>query len=141
MYTAAAPLIGAGFSPALESGQSFNQLHKKYRDDGYSWLEASEKAGQELDLHETNVPKGWIGDLPKWAETPLNFVVPETVGVKGAMEVAFDPFILFPVGKGIGAAGRRALSKNPAVKEAAEKSIQRQGTGLTGDQHTAVQLD
>lgn len=28
MYTAAAPLIGAGFSPALESGQSFNQLHK-----------------------------------------------------------------------------------------------------------------
>jgi len=141
MYTAAAPLIGAGFSPALESGQSFNQLHKKYRDDGYNWLEASEKASQELDLHEANVPKGWIGDLPKWAETPLNFIVPETVGVKGAMEVALDPFVLLPVGKAAGAAGRRALSKNPAVKEAAEKSIQRQGTGLTGEQHTATQLE
>ncbi len=140
MYTAAAPLIGAEFSPALESGQSFNQLHKKYRDDGYNWLEASEKAGQELDLHEANVPKGWIGDLPKWAETPLNFIVPETVGVKGAMEVVFDPLVLFPVAKGAGSVGRRTLAKNPAVKEAAEKSIQRQGTGLTGKEYTDKQL-
>ena len=140
-YTAAAPLLGAGWSPALESGESFNTIHKKYRDAGYNWLEASVKAGDELDLHESNVPKGWIGKLPAWAETPLNFIVPETVGVKGAMEVALDPFVLIPVAKGAGSVGRRALGRSKAVKEAAEGSVQRQGTGLTGEQHTAVQLD
>ena len=32
------------------------------------------------------------------------------------------------------------MAKNPAAKEAAEKSIQRQGTGLTGKEYTDKQL-
>ena len=128
LATAAAPLAGSKKSFMLEGEQSFNQIHKKYREQGDSWLEASDKAWDELDLHEVNTPTGWVGSLPKWAETPANFLVKDiapTIGYKGGIEM-IDPFVLLPVGKGATAAGRRALGKSANVKKLAEDSIARQ---------------
>ena len=142
LATAAAPLAGSKKSFMLEGDQSFNQIHKKYREQGDSWLEASDKAWDELDLHEVNTPTGWVGALPKWAETPANFLVKDiapTIGYKGAIEM-IDPFILYPVGKGATVAGRKVLGKTANVKKLAGQSTMRKASGETVPNHIDRQL-
>ena len=142
LATAAAPLAGSKKSFMLEGEQSFNQIHKKYREQGDSWLEASDKAWDELDLHEVNTPTGWVGSLPKWAETPANFLVKDiapTIGYKGGIEM-IDPFVLLPVAKGATAGGRKLLGKSANVKKLAEDSVARKATGETVPNHIDKQL-
>ena len=142
LTTAAAPLAGSQKSFMLEGDRSFNEIHKKYREQGDSWLEASDKAWDELDLHEVNTPTGWVGSLPKWAETPANFLVKDiapTIGYKGAIEM-IDPLILYPVGKGVGVTGRKVLGKSANVKKLADQSVARQAAGETVPNHIDRQL-
>ena len=91
-----------GNIPGVYEGESYESLLKKYRNQGYNSIEASEKAFEEIKLADINNPfhksteKG-ISKLPSWASF-LNYVNPETFGVKGAIELIFDPFAITGIG-------------------------------------------
>ena len=100
--------IGFGSQAMTNSGKTYEEISKGYREQGYNWLESAEKARQEHDVKALDVSKGWIGSAPEWMQTPLNFVVPEKITPYGVGEFALDPLIFIPLGKGGSAAGKAA---------------------------------
>ena len=103
-----------GNIPGVYEGENFESVLKKYRDQGFNTIEASEKAFEEINLSEVNNPlhsvteKG-ISKLPSWASF-LSYVNPETFGWKGAIELAFDPFVVGTGGLGAAKKLRKPLS-------------------------------
>ena len=130
--------IGFGSQAMTNSGKTYEEISKGYREQGYNWLEAGEKARQEHDVKALDVSKGWIESAPEWMQTPLNFVVPEKITPYGAGEFILDPLIFVPLGKGGSAAGKaarlnkvkqtklfddpNAVVKNQAVKKELSKT-------------------
>ena len=99
---------GFGSQAMTNSGKTYEEISKGYRDQGYNWLESAEKARQEHDVKALDISKEWIGSAPEWMQTPLNFVVPEKITPYGAGEFVLDPLIFIPLGKGGSAAGKAA---------------------------------
>ena len=99
---------GFGSQAMTNSGKTYEEISKGYREQGYNWLESAEKARQEHDVKALDISKDWIGSAPEWMQTPLNFVVPEKITPYGAGEFVLDPLIFLPLGKGGSAAGKAA---------------------------------
>jgi len=109
--------IGFGSQAMTNSGKTYEEISKGYREQGYNWLESAEKARQEHDVKALDISKDWIGSAPEWMQTPLNFVVPEKITPYGAGEFVLDPLIFLPLGKGGSAAGKAAkLNKAKQTK-------------------------
>ena len=107
---------GFGSQAGTNSGKTYEEISKGYREQGYNWLEAGEKARQEHDVKALDISSDWIESAPEWMQTPLNFVVKDIFQEKitpyGVAEVVLDPLIFIPLGKGGSAAGKAAkLSK------------------------------
>ena len=108
---------GFGSQAMTNSGKTYEEISKGYREQGYNWLESAEKARQEHDVKALDISKDWIGSAPEWMQTPLNFVVPEKITPYGAGEFVLDPLIFLPLGKGGSAAGKAAkLNKAKQTK-------------------------
>jgi len=99
---------GFGSQAMTNSGKTYEEISKGYRDQGYNWLESAEKARQEHDVKAIPISSGWIESAPEWMQTPLNFVVPEKITPYGVGEFVLDPLIFIPLGKGGSAAGKAA---------------------------------
>ena len=129
---------GFGSQAMTNSGKTYEEISKGYRDQGYNWLESAEKARQEHDVKALDISSDWIESAPEWMQTPLNFVVPEKITPYGVGEFVLDPLIFIPLGKGGSAAGKaaklnkvkqtklfddpNAVVKNQAVKKELSKT-------------------
>ena len=99
---------GFGSQAMTNSGKTYEEISKGYREQGYNWLESGEKARQEHDVKALDISKEWIGSAPEWMQTPLNFVVPPQLDPYNVGEFILDPLIFLPLGKGGSAAGKAA---------------------------------
>ena len=114
-----AEIAGRGFgSQAMtNSGKTYEEISKGYREQGYNWLESGEKARQEHDVKALDISKEWIDTAPEWLQTPLNFVVPSQLDPYNITEFILDPLIFLPLGKGGSVAGKAAkLNKAKQTK-------------------------